>query len=115
MNDSSRYIMAIVLAMIILFTWQILFPVEQTNYEQKNGQEASLDENAIPENNNLIPETLATCNSEKIIIDNDRLEGSIDLCGAQINEIFLKKFNNTADIDSDYVQLFKKDLALSFS
>ena len=36
MNDSSRYIMAIVLAMIILFTWQILFPVEQPNYEQEN-------------------------------------------------------------------------------
>ena len=63
----------------------------------------------ISETNNIVPEALAYCNSEKIIIDNERLEGSIDLCGAQINEIFLKKFNNTADIDSDYVQLFKKN------
>ena len=109
MNDSSRYIMAIVLAMIILFTWQILFPVEQPNYEQENRQETLLDEIVISETDNIIPEVVANCNSEKIIIDNERLEGSIDLCGAQINEIFLKKFNNTADIDSDYVQLFKKD------
>jgi len=28
MNDTSRYIVAIVLAMIILFSWQILFPAE---------------------------------------------------------------------------------------
>ena len=44
MNDTSRYIMAIVIAMIILFTWQILFPVEQPNYQQENGQEALLDD-----------------------------------------------------------------------
>jgi YidC/Oxa1 family membrane protein insertase len=101
--------MAIVLAMIILFTWQILFPVEQPNYEQENRQETSIDEITISESNNVIPEAVVTCDSEKIIIDNERLEGSIDLCGAQINEIFLKKFNTSADIDSDYVQLFKKD------
>ena len=29
MNDTSRYIVAIVLAMIILFSWQIIFPVEE--------------------------------------------------------------------------------------
>ncbi|MDC3320868.1 hypothetical protein OAV10_01350, partial [Hyphomicrobiales bacterium] len=29
MNDTSRYIVAIVLAMVILFSWQIIFPVEE--------------------------------------------------------------------------------------
>ena len=109
MNDSSRYIMAIVIAMIILFTWQILFPVEQPNYQQENSQEPLLDDPSIPEVSNIIPVKVVSCESEKIIIDNDRLEGSIDLCGAQINEIYLKKFNTSASIDSDYVQLFKKD------
>ena len=55
MNDSSRYIMAIVLAMIILFTWQILFPVEQPIYEQENRQETLLDEIVISETDNIIP------------------------------------------------------------
>ena len=49
MNDTSRYIMAIVIAMIILFTWQILFPVEQPNYQQENSQETLLDDPSIPE------------------------------------------------------------------
>ena len=85
--------MAIVIAMIILFTWQILFPVEQPNYQQENSQETLLDDPSIPEVSNIIPVKVVSCESEKIIIDNDRLEGSIDLCGAQINEIYLKKFN----------------------
>ena len=83
--------MAIVIAMIILFTWQILFPVEQPIYQQENGQEILLDDPSIPEVSNIIPVKVVSCESEKIIIDNDRLEGSIDLCGAQINEIYLKK------------------------
>jgi len=31
MNDMSRYLFAIVLAMGVLFGWQILFPPEQSN------------------------------------------------------------------------------------
>ena len=49
MNDTSRYIMAIVIAMIILFTWQILFPGEQPNYQQENSQKTLLDDPSIPE------------------------------------------------------------------
>ena len=40
MNDLSRYILAIVLAMIILFSWQIFFPAEQSVYNQ---EEDSID------------------------------------------------------------------------
>ena len=31
MNDMSRYLFAIVLAMGVLFGWQIIFPPEQAN------------------------------------------------------------------------------------
>ena len=107
MNDTSRYIVAIVLAMIILFSWQIIFPVEEP-IVQNNTVENS--PNLNPEetkDKNFIP-TLSqeSCSSSPIIIENERLEGSIDLCGAKINEIFLKKFNTTTDKDSNYVQLF---------
>ena len=107
MNDTSRYIVAIVLAMIILFSWQIIFPVEEP-----------ISQNNIVENTpNLSPEDTEdknfietikqeTCSPSPVIIENDRLEGSIDLCGAKINEIFLKKFNTSTDENSDYVQLF---------
>ena len=109
MNDTSRYIVAIVLAMIILFSWQILFPVEDqiipTNIVESSPK-FSVKEN---DKNNLTEVVNKDiCSPNPIIIENGSLEGSIDLCGAKINEIFLKKFNTTTDQDSDYVQLFNE-------
>ena len=109
MNDTSRYIVAIVLAMIILFSWQILFPVEDqiipTNIVESSPK-FSVKEN---DRNNLTEVVNKDiCSPNPIIIENGSLEGSIDLCGAKINEIFLKKFNTTTDQDSDYVQLFNE-------
>ena len=109
MNDTSRYIVAIVLAMIILFSWQILFPAEDriipTNIAESSPK-FSVKEN---DKNNLTEVVNKDiCSPNPIIIENGSLEGSIDLCGAKINEIFLKKFNTTTDQDSDYVQLFNK-------
>ena len=109
MNDTSRYIVAIVLAMIILFSWQILFPVEDqiipTNIVESSPK-FSVKEN--DKNNFTEVVNKDTCSPNPIIIENESLEGSIDLCGAKINEIFLKKFNTTTDQDSDYVQLFNE-------
>ena len=94
MNDLSRYILAIVLAMIILFSWQIFFPVEQSVYNQEEDSiDMSIEEIEISKINKALATSKSSCTSEKVIIDNNRIEGSIDLCGAQINEIFLKKFN----------------------
>ena len=109
MNDTSRYIVAIVLAMIILFSWQILFPAEDriipTNIVESSPK-FSVKEN---DRNNLTEVVNKDiCSPNPIIIENESLEGSIDLCGAKINEIFLKKFNTTTDQDSDYVQLFNE-------
>ena len=109
MNDTSRYIVAIVLAMIILFSWQILFPAEDriipTNIVESSPK-FSVKEN---DKNNLTEVVNKDiCSPNPIIIENESLEGSIDLCGAKINEIFLKKFNTTTDQDSDYVQLFNE-------
>jgi YidC/Oxa1 family membrane protein insertase len=109
MNDTSRYIVAIVLAMIILFSWQILFPVEDqiipTNIVESSPK-FSVKEN--DKNNFTEVVNKDICSPNPIIIENESLEGSIDLCGAKINEIFLKKFNTTTDQDSDYVQLFNE-------
>lgn len=109
MNDTSRYIVAIVLAMIILFSWQILFPVEDqiipTNIVESSPK-FSVKEN--DKNNFTEVANKDICSPNPIIIENESLEGSIDLCGAKINEIFLKKFNTTTDQDSDYVQLFNE-------
>ena len=55
MNDLSRYILAIVLAMIILFSWQILFPVEQSEYSQEEDNiDLSIEEIEISKINNAL-------------------------------------------------------------
>ena len=109
MNDSSRYIVAIVLAMVILFSWQILFPVEEPFTETNTVNiESNFSSTELSQTNIAKLTTKESCSSSRVIIENDRLEGSIDLCGAKINEIFLKKFNKTTDKDSDYVQLFNE-------
>ncbi len=109
MNDSSRYIVAIVLAMVILFSWQILFPVEEPFTETNTVNiESNFSSTELSQTNIGKLTTKESCSSSRVIIENDRLEGSIDLCGAKINEIFLKKFNKTTDKDSDYVQLFNE-------
>ena len=109
MNDTSRYIVAIVLAMIILFSWQILFPAEDriipTNIVESSPK-FSVKENDRLNLTEVVNKDI--CSPNPIIIENGSLEGSIDLCGAKINEIFLKKFNTTTDQDSDYVQLFNE-------
>ena len=109
MNDTSRYIVAIVLAMIILFSWQILFPAEDriipTNIVESSPK-FSVKENDKNNFTDVVNKDI--CSPNPIIIENESLEGSIDLCGAKINEIFLKKFNTTTDQDSDYVQLFNE-------
>jgi YidC/Oxa1 family membrane protein insertase len=95
--------------MIILFSWQILFPVEDqiipTNIVESSPK-FSVKEN--DKNNFTEVVNKDICSPNPIIIENESLEGSIDLCGAKINEIFLKKFNTTTDQDSDYVQLFNE-------
>ena len=107
MNDTSRYIVAIVLAMIILFSWQLLFPVEEQIISNDTvDTRPTLSSEESKAINFIESKNKETCESSRIIIENERLEGSIDLCGAKINEIFLKKFNTTTDKDSDYVQLF---------
>ena len=109
MNDSSRYIVAIALAMVILFSWQILFPVEEPFTETNTVNiESNFSSKELSQTNIGKLTTKESCSSSRVIIENDRLEGSIDLCGAKINEIFLKKFNKTTDKDSDYVQLFNE-------
>lgn len=105
MNDMSRYLFAIVLAMAVLFGWQILFPPEQGNntYNESTVINESI-ESALPlEQNLLISEP---CSEKRIQISNDKLSGSINLCGAKIDEIYLKEYKNTTKVGSDYVKFF---------
>ncbi len=105
MNDMSRYLFAIVLAMGVLFGWQILFPPEQSNVSNIE----SSDSNNNIELNLPIEMPLTTskpCPDNRVTISNNKIEGSINLCGAKIDEIYLKDFQTSTKEDSDYVKFF---------
>ena len=101
----SRYLFAIVLDMGVLFGWQIIFPPEQANI---SNIESSNSKNNIELN--LPSEKLSTitepCPDKRVAISNNKIEGSINLCGAKIDEIYLKDFKTSTKDNSDYVKFF---------
>ena len=105
MNDMSRYLFAIVLAMAVLFGWQLIFPPEQreiTNNEIIEQQD-NIELSVSPED---VQNYSEPCQEERVLIQSNKITGSINLCGAKIDEIFLKDFKTSTREDSDFVQFF---------
>ena len=67
MNDTSRYIVAIVLAMVILFSWQILFPVEEPLTEMSNHFWGSYSLRKLSQTN-IISNSKSRCLRDRYII-----------------------------------------------
>ena len=105
MNDMSRYLFAIVLAMAVLFGWQLIFPPEQreiTNNEIIEQQD-NIQLSISPED---VQNYSEPCQEERVLIQSNKITGSINLCGAKIDEIFLKDFKTSTRENSDFVQFF---------
>ena len=105
MNDMSRYLFAIVLAMAVLFGWQLIFPPEQreiTNNEIIEQQD-NIQLSVSPED---VQNYSEPCQEERVLIQSNKITGSINLCGAKIDEIFLKEFKTSTRENSDFVQFF---------
>ena len=105
MNDMSRYLFAIVLAMAVLFGWQLIFPPEQreiTNNEIIEQQD-NIELSVSPED---VQNYSEPCQEERVLIQSNKITGSINLCGAKIDEIFLKDFKTSTRENSDFVQFF---------
>ena len=105
MNDMSRYLFAIVLAMAVLFGWQLIFPPEQREIINNEiiEQQDNIQLSVTPED---VQNYSEPCQEERVLIQSDKITGSINLCGAKIDEIFLKDFKTSTREDSDFVQFF---------
>jgi len=105
MNDMSRYLFAIVLAMAVLFGWQLIFPPEQREIINNEiiEQQDNIQLNISPED---IQNYSEPCQEERVLIQSNKITGSINLCGAKIDEIFLKDFKTSTREGSDFVQFF---------
>ena len=127
MNEQRNFILAIGLSILVLLVWQYFIgssQIDERPANQINGEislEESEDLSNIPlPDNDLESEdkiSLATTQStqvskvgssgERININTEKLEGSISLLGAKLDDMRLKKYRNTIDPDSKLVQLLK--------
>ena len=111
--DTRNLIAAICLSMSVLIGYQILFG-EPTQQNVKKEQQL-VDKNnepsiELPKDNNisLTEVTKKTRNIDRINIINDELQGSISLLGARIDDLVLKKYRKTLDLESDQIRFLKK-------
>jgi YidC/Oxa1 family membrane protein insertase len=115
MNDQKNTIIAVVLSVLVLLTWQIFFglpqhatqrpPQEQTQSSPRPQQPAA--PLALPQATAPQPlsreEALAA--SPRVPIETDRIKGSIALTGGRIDDVSLAKYHETVDQNSPAIVL----------
>ena len=124
MTDNRNVILAIVLSMLVLFGWQYFVAGPQLEQAQRQAeiaaaQQAGADttlatpatpgQAAVPAAPGAVQgfETreAALAASQRVTIDTEDLEGSINLTGARIDDLRLKQYRETVDPDSPIITL----------
>ena len=105
MGDQKNLLLAILASLVVLLGFQLLFPtkdVPKTNITQEMNDSFAPQPELIAElpkaRNEIINE------SERISIENDFINGSINLTGARIDDIILKKYRIDLSSDSENVK-----------
>ena len=105
MGDQKNLLLAILASLVVLLGFQVLFPtkdVPKTNITQEMNDSFAPEPELIAElpkaRNEIINE------SERIPIENDFINGSINLTGARIDDIILKKYRIDLSSDSENVK-----------
>ena len=121
--ESRNLILAIILSIGVLFMWSFFFEAP----EQQNLDEFSLDEEvsevnsdeldmeAIAEiedslgidNANTIDLSEALSKDQRVNINSQSISGSINLKGLKIDDIVLKKYNETQEEESENIRLLQ--------
>jgi YidC/Oxa1 family membrane protein insertase len=89
--DTKNLLLAMVLSMAILLGWQFFFmpKPKPTDPQQTTQQQVKPVDAAAA---TAVPRATVLAQSPRIVIDTPNLEGSINLKGAQIDDLKLKKF-----------------------
>ncbi|MFV9875121.1 MAG: membrane protein insertase YidC [Rickettsiales endosymbiont of Dermacentor nuttalli] len=112
MSDLKKLSLAIILSTIVLVLWQYYYEVSKIE-QHKNAQKTV---SVIKANDNLVSgatenmlqsreQVLSSTRSNRIKIDNSRLQGSIDLQGARLDDITLAEYKESLDHNSSEVVL----------
>ena len=129
-NQNSNTFLAMGLSMLVLVVWWVFYLNPKVEEErriaeleaqrQQTEQSVTTNDNTqsgvIPQNDNAasIPDSgnvtstsreEAVANDKRITLETDTLIGSINLTGARIDDIKLKKYRETLDPDSPLIEL----------
>ena len=124
-EERRNLIVAIVLSMLVLITWQLLFtPTEVPEADQQSeaaqsgtpGTTPAPASNASPlgvplpfdspDVGNTVPLTAPVDRTKRVSIDNAKLSGNLDRRGMRIDDLLLKGYRETIDEDSRNIRLF---------
>ena len=92
--DTKNLFLAMVLSMAILFGWQMFFTPAPKKVDPAAPQQTQVVDPAAAK---IVPRAEVLAASPRILIDTPSLEGSINLKGAQIDDLKLKKFRESVD------------------
>lgn len=117
MNEHRNLILAIVISLVILFGFQWVFPSKQTPAPAPEQQSASSEVPPVPGSDAVAPGAgakpvapVATRNdalqaSRRIPVRTAKVQGSISLTGARLDDLTLNEFRETTDPKSPAIVL----------
>jgi YidC/Oxa1 family membrane protein insertase len=99
--DSKNFLLAMVLSMAIIFGWQYFYGTPSFIGGKPTAAEVAKIENAaVPGTaaaGSVIDRSVALNASPRVTIDTPELAGSINLTGAQLDDLHLKNYHETAN------------------
>ena len=125
MNDQKNTIIAVVLSALVLIAWQYFIGMPQLEKQKQIAQQQTQEHSQAPERGQAKPQASsepaplpaqsekpsalsrqeALEKSPRIAVDTPEIKGSIDLAGARIDDVSLKKYHETVDPDSPAIVL----------
>lgn len=117
-HDNKNFILAIVLSMAIIFGWQYFYAVptqqkleQQTQQQQQQQTQATGGQqqpgSSVPGGAaaQIVPRETAIASGKRIKIETPAVDGSLNLIGAQFDDIRLKNYRETVDRKSPEIAL----------
>ena len=108
MGEQKNLLLAILVSLIVLLSFQLMFPGNKTtNNITPNSDTTDKNLQPFPEINeeSVKPRAEIINESSRININNSLLSGSLSLTGARIDDIILKNYFEDLSEESDYVKL----------
>ena len=110
-NNIVNLVTAIILSIAIIFDWQHFYEKPRLTkiaeqQKQYNTHVSKLKETSFKKSiHTLLPRNKALTSNSRVRIESDRLSGSISLKGLRFDDLILRDYKQSIDIDSSAVEL----------